>query len=167
MTGLCFVDANVFVYARDPRDPLKQQRAGAWIDHLWNSRNGRTSAQALSEFYSAATRKLSLAPQPAWEDVERYLAWRPAPIDAELLTRAREIEQRHRLSWWDSMIVAAAQAQDCTVLLTEDLQDGAAFGTLIVRSPFTLNIEQPRGPYDVELLATVHRPRGRPRRAYA
>jgi hypothetical protein len=27
MTGPCFVDADVLVYARDPRDPAKQRRA--------------------------------------------------------------------------------------------------------------------------------------------
>ena len=51
MTGLCFVDAEVFVYARDPRDAAKQSRALQWIAHLWQERLGRTSVQVLSEYY--------------------------------------------------------------------------------------------------------------------
>jgi predicted nucleic acid-binding protein len=167
MTGLCFVDANVFVYARDARDPHKHKRAADWIDLLWREQRGRTSAQALLEFYAVATRKLTprVPSELAWRDVERYLGWRPRATDEELLRRARSLEERHRLSWWDSMIVAAAQLQNCEVLLTEDLHDGAAFGPLVVRSPFTLRVEQRTAAYEVRpALASLHRPRGRPRR---
>ena len=76
------------------------------------------------------------------------------------------IELRYKLSWWDSMIVAAAQLQECALLLTEDLQDGAAFGTVTVRSPFTLDVREAGAKYDVQRLgAPLHRPRGRPRRS--
>jgi predicted nucleic acid-binding protein len=165
MTGPCFVDANVFVYARDPRDSLKQERAAQWIDILWRDRVGRTSMQVISEFYAVATKKLGFPGERAWQYAERYFAWRPLAIDEDLLRRAREIEQRYRLSWWDSMIVAAAQLQDCTLLLTEDLQDGMAFGSVTVRSPFTLETREAAATYAVtRLAASTHRPRGRPRR---
>jgi predicted nucleic acid-binding protein len=165
MTGLCFVDANVFVYARDPRDPGKHLRAKLWCDHLWQTRLGRTSTQVISETYVALTRLGGATPEVIWASVARLLAWRPRSVDEDVLLRAREIERRYRLSWWDSTMIAAAQLQDCRVLLTEDLHDGMAFGTLIVRSPFTLAIEQPTAAYEVRpQLASLHRPRGRPRR---
>ena len=165
MTDLCFVDSNVFVYARDPRDPAKQQRARQWSDHLWTHRLGRTSTQVLSETYIALRRLGGAAPDDIWGSVERLVAWRPQAIDEKVILQAREVERRWRLSWWDSLIVAAAQMQDCSVLLTEDLHDGAAFGTLVVRSPFTLEIREPAAAYDVmPQLASLHRPRGRPRR---
>jgi predicted nucleic acid-binding protein len=168
MTGPCFVDANVFLYARDPRDVHKQERAAQWIDLLWRERLGRTSAQAIAEFYVVATRKFAIPAQLAWHQVERYLTWKPHPVDDTLLRRAREIEQRYRLSWWDSMIVAAAQLQDCVLLLTEDLQDGAAFGAVTVRSPFTLQVSEAPALYTVERrAASLHRRRGRPKRAAA
>lgn len=166
MTALVFVDSNVLVYARDRRDSDKHARAAAWIEHLWKERCGRTSAQALAEFYVTLTRKLRsvVAPDDAWDDVNALLAWRPQPIDEALLRRAREVEQRHRLSWWDSMIVAAAQLQECALLLTEDLHDGAAFGDVTVRSPFTLAAEEDRASYAARPATRSHRPRGRPRR---
>ncbi|HJS36511.1 MAG TPA: PIN domain-containing protein [Burkholderiales bacterium] len=165
MTGPCFVDANVFVYAQDPRDPRKHRQAEAWIDSLWGARQGRTSAQALAEFYAVATRKLKIAPDTAWQEAERYFGWKPLAIDEALLRRAREIEMRYRLSWWDSTIVAAAQLQDCVVLLTEDLQDGMAFGDVTVRSPFTFEVREAPASYAAAPLAVSrHRPRGRPRR---
>jgi predicted nucleic acid-binding protein len=167
MTGPCFVDANVFVYVRDSRDAAKQARAMSWVDYLWRERIGHTSAQVLAEFYAVATRKLTprVAPDLAWREVEKYLAWDPQPVDAALLRRAREVEQRYRLSWWDSMVVAAAQLQDCALLLTEDLQDGAVFATVTVRSPFTLEVREPAAQYAAApAIASRHRPRGRPRR---
>jgi hypothetical protein len=64
------------------------------------------------------------------------------------------------------MIVAAAQAQSCTILLTEDLQDGAMFGGVTVRNPFTHNINEPAATYAVHpVAASRHRGRGRPRKA--
>jgi predicted nucleic acid-binding protein len=168
MTGLCFLDANVIVYARDPRDRAKQQRAQAWLDHLWREQRGCTSIQAISEAYATLKRLSGGGSQDLWDRVARFFAWDPQPVDEPLLRRAHELERRFRLSWWDSMIVAAAQLQNCTLLLTEDLHDGAAFGTVIVRSPFTLEVSEPAAAYAVgPLAAALHRPRGRPRRAIA
>jgi predicted nucleic acid-binding protein len=170
MTGPCFVDANVFVYARDARVAPKRARAEQWIAHLWQEHAGRTSVQVLSEYYAVATRKLTprVPSGEAWEDVEALFSWRPQPIDEALLNRAHEIEQRWRLSWWDSMVVGAAQLQDCALLLSEDLHDGAVFGGVTVRSPFTLAAEEPRPGYAVAPAArTRHRPRGRPKRLQA
>lgn len=166
MTGPVFVDANVFVSAYDAADPAKSARARAWLQLLWRERSGRTSMQVLAEYYVNAARKLrpGVAQEVAWEDVKSYFTWKPLPIDEPLLRHARDVEQRWRLSWWDSMIVAAAQLQDCTVLLTEDLHEGMLFGALRVRSPFSAALEEPRAHYDVEKPRPLHRPRGRPKR---
>jgi predicted nucleic acid-binding protein len=164
MTGPCFVDANVVIYALDPRDAPKHQRAREWIEVLWSERVGRTSAQVLAESYAVTTRKLGVAPQIAWEEIQRFFTWNPHPVDEALLRRAHELELRFKLSWWDSMIVAAAQLQDCVLLLTEDLQDGAVFGAVTARSPFTLEVREAEARYTVER-RVLHRPRGRPRRA--
>ncbi|HEX6267069.1 MAG TPA: PIN domain-containing protein [Burkholderiales bacterium] len=169
MTGRVFVDANVFVYAHDPADRVKQARAAGWIAHLWRESLGRTSMQVLSECYVTFTRKLAvrIPAERAWEEMSALLAWRPQPIDEPLLRRSWEIEQRYRLSWWDSMVVAAGQLQECSTLLTEDLQDGMTFGPLTVRSPFTLQIGEPSSLYAIPAVYPRHRPRGRPRRTTA
>ncbi|MBI1964724.1 MAG: PIN domain-containing protein [Betaproteobacteria bacterium] len=168
MTGPCFVDANVIVYARDSRDATKQQRAAAWLEYLWREQLGRTSIQVLSESYVTLKRLGAAATEELWDRVARYFAWAPHPVDEALLRRAREIEQRWRLSWWDSMVVAAAQLQDCALLLTEDLQDGAVFGGVTVCSPFTLDVGEPAAAYAAHpAAASRHRPRGRPRKKTA
>jgi len=168
MTVQVFVDANIFIYARDPAEPRKQARAAQWLEQLWRTGLGRTSMQVLSECYVTLTRKLAarVPEEQAWEEIDALFAWRPQPIDQALAVRAREIERRYKLSWWDSMVVAAAQLQDCALLLTEDLQDGMAMGSVTVRSPFTLAVNEPVPGYSVlHEPASRHRPRGRPKRA--
>jgi predicted nucleic acid-binding protein len=159
MTAPVFVDTNVFLYARDAGEPTKQPRAAAWLE--------RPSMQVLSEYYVNVTRKLDpgLQADDAWDDVIALFTWRPQPIDEALMRCAREIEKRHRLSWWDSLVVGAAQLQGCALLLTEDLQDGGVYGGVTVRSPFTLALGEVIGVYTAVPVATPrHPPRGRPKR---
>jgi predicted nucleic acid-binding protein len=166
MSAAVFVDTNIFVYACDATEALKQPIATRWIHELWAEHRGRTSTQVLNECYVTLTRKLDpgFEAQKAWEYVRELIAWEPQEITCDLLLRAREIEQRYATSWWDSLIVAAAELQDCSVLLTEDLQDGMAFGSIAVRNPFGARIADERVEYAIASQTVVrHRPRGRPR----
>jgi len=163
MTVRCFVDASVLLQARDTRDAAKQARAAEWLDRLWQQRSGRTSAQVLAEFYVMATRG-QVPADLAWDDVARYTAWSPLETNEALLRRAREVERRYKLGWWDAAVVAAALMQDCVILLSDELPDGAVFGALAVRNPYSAVLEEPPAPYTI---APLHRPRGRPRSATA
>lgn len=168
MTVLVFVDTNVFVYARDAGEPAKQPRAAVWLEYLWREQAGRTSVQILSEYYVNVTRKLDpgLRPDEAWDDVTALFTWRPLPIDVALLRRGREIEQRHRLSWWDSLVLGAAQLQGCGLLLSEDLQDGGVYGGVTVRNPFTFTLGELASSHAADPApAGRPRPRGRPKRS--
>lgn len=164
MTAPAFVDTNVFLYWRDSRDSAKQSRAAAWLEHLWREQAGRTSTQVLSEYYVDVTRKLDpgLPADEAWDDVQALLAWEPQPIDGALLQRGRAVCSRYGLGWWDGLVVAAAQAQGCSLLLTEDLQDGAVYGGVTVRSPFSLSLGEAAATYAAAPSA-ARRPRGRGR----
>jgi predicted nucleic acid-binding protein len=160
-----FVDTNVFVYARDAGEPLKQSTAANWIRELWLGRRGRTSVQVLNEFYVTVTRKLvpGMSRDEAWEDVQALMAWEPQPLDHGVMHRAREIERRYRLSWWDSMVVAAAELQDCALLLTEDLQHGLVCGSVQICNPFEAQVEEIAAAHVVrQRPVSRHRPPGRP-----
>jgi predicted nucleic acid-binding protein len=168
MTALVLVDTNVLVYARDPRDAMKRSTASEWLRLLWSQERGRTSIQVLNEYYVVATRKIAPAVkrEDVWDDVQHYLsAWNPQALDNEVLDCAHEVEVRYQLSWWDCLVVAAAQVQNCVLLLSEDLQDGADYGGVIVRSPFTLRIAEESRAYSVvPKQMSRHRGRGRPRK---
>lgn len=105
---------------------------------LWRSRTGRLSHQVLQEYYVTVTRTLrpGLPAAVAREDVRSLLQWNPISSDAALLERAWQIEDASRLSFWDALIVAAAVTARASVLLTEDLQEGAEFDGVLVVNPF-------------------------------
>lgn len=138
MTESVFVDTNVLVYRYDASDPVKQARADAWYLHVWRRRCGRLSFQVLQEMYATLTRKLKpgIAPSKAQRIVRALQAWQPITVDLSVLERAWNLQERHSLSWWDALIVAAAQLGACRVLLTEDLQHGQVFGGVRVIDPF-------------------------------
>ena len=142
MTDLVFVDTNVIVYQRDATEPEKQPRAAAWMETLWRRRIGRISTQVLNEFYVTVTRKLSpgLPAEEARQQVADYFAWSPLPVDGRLISRAWGLEQRYAISYWDALIVAAAQLARCRYVLTEDLQHDQSFDSVQVKDPFRTDL---------------------------
>ena len=139
MIGPVFVDTNVIVYRYDARDPGKQVRAGQWYEFLWATRSARVSFQVLQEFYAVITRKVTptASPSTARSIVRKLMSWQPVSIDPAMLERAWLLQDGHSLSWWDALIVAAAQTCGCRILLTEDLQHGHEFDEVRVVNPFT------------------------------
>lgn len=133
-----FVDTNILLYARDASEPEKQLVANALLEELWENRNGRLSVQVLNEYFVNATRKLDpgLTAEEAWDDIEALNSWDPMPIDMAILTRSYAVQRRYGLSWWDSMIVAAAEACGCARIYSEDLSHGATYFGITVVNPF-------------------------------
>lgn len=135
---LVFVDTNVLVYARDSREPPKQQRAEEWLAHLWRHRIGRLSLQVLQEYYISVTQKLKpgMERDAARRDVRDLWHWVPASSAVGLLEAAWTAQDEFRLSWWDALILASARLSGCETLLSEDFQHGQQFGTVRIASPF-------------------------------
>jgi predicted nucleic acid-binding protein len=138
MTAKVFVDTNVLVYTRDASESQKQKQATSWMSHLWSTRTGRLSFQVLQEFYVAVTGKLKpgLDPNSARSDVRALFTWRPIPMGNRVIEGGWLFQDRYGLSWWDALIVSAAQVADCQYLLTEDLQENQRFGEVQVINPF-------------------------------
>ena len=133
-----FVDTNVLVYMRDSSEKLKQRRASEWIEQLWATQSGRLSVQVLQEFYVTVTQKLKpgMTRAAAREDVRNLSKWRAVGSSPELLEVAWRVQDDFRVSWWDSLIVAAALRTDCRYVLTEDLDDGTELDGVRIIDPF-------------------------------
>lgn len=142
MTALVFVDTNVLVYAADDHDIDKRDAARAWLAACWQLRCGRLSTQVLNEYYTVIRRKFPtpVAAGDARAEIRRLQAWQPWQIDHHTMEAAWAVEARHRLHYWDALMVAAAQQQGCTVLLTEDLQHDLRIDSLRIANPFKADI---------------------------
>ena len=145
MTGPFFVDTNVLVYNWDTTDAVRQHRAAEWLRALADTRTGRVSFQVLSEFFVNATQKLRVPVEKgeARTFARGLCAWNPVPVDGALLEGAWQTHDRYRVSWWDALIVAAAQRARCRTLLSEDFQAGQDFDGLTVVNPFATAPPEP------------------------
>jgi len=138
MSDRTFVDTKILVYAHDLDAGEKHIVAKGIVTELWNSRAGVLSTQVLQEFYVTLTRKI---PSPvkvpnARRIISNYLNWDVAVNDGRTILQASEIEEAYNLSFWDSMIIAAAYSKNAAILLTEDLNGGQKIEGVTVLNPF-------------------------------
>ncbi|SMB98301.1 Predicted nucleic acid-binding protein, contains PIN domain [Thermanaeromonas toyohensis ToBE] len=134
-----FVDTNVLVYAHDTSAGEKHARAKALVTELWQSGNGCLSVQVLQEFYVTVTQKVRkpLSPETASRIIEYLSNWRVHTPDADDVLEAIRIHQRYAISFWDAMIIRSAEALDCRVVWSEDLNPGQYYGEVKVVNPFS------------------------------
>ncbi|MGI9292910.1 MAG: PIN domain-containing protein, partial [Pseudomonadales bacterium] len=118
MNAKAFVDTNVLVYAHDSAAGENHDQAKSLVTEIWANKNGVISTQVLQEFYVTIRKKVF---QPGDGKTARrwlthYLNWQVIANDSKAILRAIEIEQRYQLSFWDSMIVQAANEAHVTLL---------------------------------------------------
>ncbi len=137
MSGERFsLDSNVLVYSVDRGGHAKQERAILILDRA-KDRDCVLSVQSLGEFYVAVTRKGLVASAAAASLAGNWLTVFPtcAATDSALRS-ALAMAASGRLAFWDAMLVSTAREAGCTLLLSEDMQDGMSVGGITVRNPF-------------------------------
>ena len=138
--GKQFVDTNILVYAHDLSAVHKHVHARELLMSLWNSGNGCLSIQVLQEFYVTVTRKVKnpISPEKASRIIGDLGQWQVhVPGVADLL-QAIEIQQRHKLSFWDALIICSARQSGCELIWTEDLNNSQDYEGVRACSPFNL-----------------------------
>lgn len=138
MIEKCFVDTNVWIYARDASERRKQQRAREWLAILGKERRACLSVQVVNEFYATLRTKFAkrISLEEARQETGALLDLAPMPLQSALVLRAWSLQDKYSLSWWDGLIIAAAQAQESAFVLSEDLQDGQEMDGLRIVDPF-------------------------------
>ena len=133
-----FLDTNVLVYLFDRSSPKKQARAREIVEEYGGRDSLVISTQVLQEFYVTVTRKLAvpLALEEAEQALRGLTALAIVEVETDLVLDAAARSRKHKLSFWDALIVEAALVADCRALLTEDMQDGREFRPLRVENPF-------------------------------
>lgn len=137
MTSRAFVDTNVWVYAVDDGEPEKQARAQQLLQPTQDT-DLVVSAQVLGEFYVTVRRKLAetLPELDAVALVDRMRQLPVVPVDGNLVGAAIANAHEWQVSYWDALILTAAEASGCEVVLSEDLNDGQSYGSVRVENPF-------------------------------
>jgi predicted nucleic acid-binding protein len=136
MSDRTFIDANIFVYAQDSGSPDKQRRSREIITQLADSGNGVISTQVLQEFFVAATRKLGVQPLVAKGVLKTFAVFEIVQASTALIQEAIDCSILNQISFWDSLILAAATSAGCSTVLSEDLNSGQTILGVKVQNPF-------------------------------
>jgi len=137
MSDKCFVDTNILVYAHDRLAGVKHQRAQMLLEQLWDSGQGVLSTQVLQELCINLRRKIS-HPLPV-DEVRRlirdYATWEVVTNTSESVLQALDIELRYKTSFWDALILQAAESSGASILYSEDLATGQRYRAVQVVNP--------------------------------
>ena len=135
-----FLDTNVLVYALDRRNKSKRLRARRCIAEARKDSRGVISTQVLQEFFVASTKKLSVAPLR----LKQMIAWferhfEIVNVTPPLIRDAIECSVRAKVSFWDALVIVAAESAGAAMLWSEDLNAGQIIRDVQIVNPFTDN----------------------------
>jgi predicted nucleic acid-binding protein len=137
MSDKFFVDTNVLIYAHDRSSGMKHDRARKLIERLWLSGQGVLSTQVLQELCINLRRRVG-RPLPM-EEVRRilqdYLSWEIVINTPNSVLQALDIEVQYKTSFWDALVLQAAESSGAAILYSEDLAAGQKYGSVQVVNP--------------------------------
>jgi predicted nucleic acid-binding protein len=137
MPGRVFLDATILVYAQDVGGRVKRRKSREIIAQLADSGDGVISTQVMQEFFVAATRKLGVAPLAAKGVLKTLAVFEIVQVSAALIHEAVDCSILNQLSFWDSLILAAAACAGCSTVLSEDLNSGQTILGVKIQNPFS------------------------------
>ena len=131
-----FLDTNTLIYCYTFTEPKKQSQARLVANEL----DTVISTQVLKELANVLRKKF----KQDWPVIEATLD--EVINDFEVYNNRTStiklacfIAERYKMSFYDSLIIAAALENNCHVLYSEDMQHGQIIeNTLIIRNPFLL-----------------------------
>ena len=137
MSDRYFVDTNILMYAHDTSAGPKHERARAVVEGLWRDRTGVVSTQVLQELSVNLRRKAGrpLDTKATREIVVDYLTWQVEVNGGDSILEALDLETRYQISFWDALVLQAAQASGAAILYSEDLSHGQTYGSVRVINP--------------------------------
>ena len=136
-------DTNVLIYLWDNQAPAKMDVA-TQVAALLAARSWPLALQVIGETQNVLRRKLRQPPWQAAQNARNLLITFPSfQASAANAAESLTLMAAGRLSYWDAMLATAARDAGCDMLLTEDMHDGARFGSLEIVNPFG-----PTGPSD-------------------
>ena len=138
MSASVFLDTNILVYAYDSSEPGRQAKAQKLLTGGLEQENAVISAQVLGEFFVVVTRRIRepFSAEQAGQVIGLLGTLPVVEIDLKLVERAISIHEEARISYWDALIVAAAERAGCAKILSEDLNAGQVYCGVKVENPF-------------------------------
>lgn len=134
MSDRIFLDSNILVYAYSDSEPEKRIIARKLV----SENQTFISTQVLQELVNVLTKKFKISYAVAITAVQEYSKNSNLYINTETtIIKACTIASRYGFSFYDSLIIASAIESNCSILYSEDLQDGQMIeGKVTIINPF-------------------------------
>ena len=136
MKGKTFIDTTIVVYANDSADPGKREKAIENMQEHIRGQTGVVSTQVLMEYCSVAVNELHQPIEAVEHQIKMLTFLEVVSVSPDIIATGLRLMQAYSLSFWDAVVVASAQASNCRVLLSEDLNHNQLYGTVRVLNPF-------------------------------
>jgi predicted nucleic acid-binding protein len=139
MSVECFIDTNLFIYQLEASEERKAATADRIIRRGIETRNACISFQVIQECLNTVLRKAEIP--LTTDETRQYFDNVLAPLyrvsaSLSLYRRALDLQTRYRYGFYDSLIIAAALDAGCTLLYSENLQDGQRIEGLTIENPY-------------------------------
>ena len=131
------LDTNILIYAIDRDAGHKHDYSKNLLEQAAH-RDCVLTVQVLGEFFHATTRKNLLNTSHSSKFVENWLeVFETVSATDSVLIEAIDTVESHHLSFWDAMLWATARQSGCSVLLSEDMQDGWRLQGVEIINPYS------------------------------
>jgi len=131
-----FLDTNILFYTVDRNDKKKLSQSRKILENAIANDKPVISTQVLQEFYSATTTKLKLNKIIAKNIIHNFRNMEIVQVDLGIIEQGIDISLLFQISFWDSLIIAAAEHANCEMIYTEDLNDTQTIRGIKIVNPF-------------------------------
>lgn len=131
-----FIDTNILIYTIDKKNTARQKASRRFIGKIVREHVPVISTQVIQEFYVVATARLKADPVLVKSIVHNFHNMELVKIDLELIEQAVDISILSKISFWGSLIVAAAEKSKCEFIVSEDLNAGQFYRGVKLINPF-------------------------------
>lgn len=135
MTDKVFIDTNILVYSMDTHEKSKRNACRSVLRKIQRDYIGVISTQVMQEFYVTVTKKLGIDPLVAKNILHTFENYEIVLMTPALVNEAIDCSIINQMSFWDSLIITAAECARCSELWTEDLNHGQIVRGVTVRNP--------------------------------
>jgi predicted nucleic acid-binding protein len=131
-----FLDTNILVYTLDTNNANKQKSAQNIFIQISKNENPVISTQVLQEFYYASTTKIKTDKILVKNILHSFTNIETVQVNMDIIEEGIDISILSQISFWDGLIIAAAEYARCSVILSEDLNDGQIIRGVKIKNPF-------------------------------
>ena len=136
-----FIDTNILIYTQNDKEKKKQLTCRNVLSNIIQKNHLVISTQVMQEYYNFATLKLGLEKLYVKRTIEMFDVYEIVVIQPSIIYRAIDIQILNQLSFWDSLIISAAISANCSMVLTEDMNDGQVIEGVKILNPFTFHLK--------------------------